>query len=298
MEVYLLDESNMVKEEVIMIKPKYYKDLLKLIKNKLKNISECYEIFIIDENNKEIIINNDNIYNKIKDILFIREINKDINKLSESKQEILDNKYNCILCSIIIKNENPYYCYKCQKKYHEKCLKEWDKKCKNENKILSCPNCRNELSIEKWNKKLDYENNRKDEANIMNEINENKVNNDIINTIKDKKIKKYETYINKTFNIFKNILNKINEINKVLKLNNNILNNIINNFQLNYENLEIENITNIFNDEFEKIKNYIKFKEKNKLIKNKENKKLKEINNNEDNNKYNNNINEVNNNKY
>ena len=155
MELYLLDESNMVKEEVIMIKPKSYKDLLKLIKNKLKNISEYYEIFIIDENNKEIIINNDNIYNKIKDILFIREINKDIleqslfeinyNKLSESKQEILDNKYNCILCSIIIKNENPYYCYKCQKKYHEKCLKEWDKKCKNENKILSCPNCRNEL---------------------------------------------------------------------------------------------------------------------------------------------------------
>jgi len=110
MEVYLLDESNMVKEEIIMIKPKSYKDLLKLIKNKLKNISEYYEIFIIDENNKEIIINNDNIYNKIKDILFIREINKDIlgqslfeinyNILSESKQDILDDKYNCILCSI------------------------------------------------------------------------------------------------------------------------------------------------------------------------------------------------------
>ena len=185
----------------------------------------------------------------------------------------------------IIKNENPYYCYKCQKIYHEKCLKEWDNKCKKENKILSCPNCRNELLIEKWNKKLDYENNRKNEANII----ENKINNNIINMIKDKKIKKYEIYINKTFNIFKNILNKFNEINKVLKLNNNILNNIINNFQLNYENLEIENITNIFNDEFEKIYNYIKFQEKEneKLIEIKNNKK----NNNEDNNKiYNNKI--------
>jgi len=189
----------------------------------------------------------------------------------------------------IIKNENPYYCYKCQKIFHEKCLKEWDNKCKKENKILSCPNCRNELLIEKWNKKLDYENNRKNEANIMNKIYENKINNNIINMIKDKKIKKYEIYINKTFNIFKNILNKFNEINKVLKLNNNILNNIINNFQLNYENLEIENITNIFNDEFEKIYNYIKFQEKEneKLIEIKNNKK----NNNEDNNKiYNNKI--------
>ena len=268
MEVCLLDDSNNIIEEVNMIKPKYYKDLLISIKNKFKNIKEYYEIFIIDENNKEIIINNNNIYSKIKDILFIRLINKNIleqslyeinyNKLSESKQELLDEKYNCILCSMIIKNENPYYCYECQKIYHEKCLKDWNNKCKKEYKNFSCPNCRNELSIEKWNKKLDYENNRKYDTNIMNKINEYKLNNNINNIIKEKKIKKYEIYINKTFNIFKNVFIKLNDINKILKLNNNLLNNIINNFSLNIDDIEIDNLSNIFNDELEKIKNYIK----------------------------------------
>ena len=58
-------------------------------------------------------------------------------------------------------------------------------------KILSCPNCRNELPLDKWNKKLDFDNIRKDESNIINKINEYKLNNNLnnnINIIKDKKI--------------------------------------------------------------------------------------------------------------
>ena len=78
-------------------------------------------------------------YKMIKDIIFIKEINNDdleksifsinYDKLSESKQDILDEKYNCNICSIIIKNEKPYFCDKCQKIFHEKCLKDWDNKC-------------------------------------------------------------------------------------------------------------------------------------------------------------------------
>ena len=50
------------------------------------------------------------------------------------------------------------------------------------------------------------------------------------NILKDKKIKNYENYINKTIMIFKDILNQINIIHKNLKMkNNNKLNEIINN---------------------------------------------------------------------
>ena len=171
------------------------------IKKKSKEFPENYDIFILDKDNKEIKINNEEDYKLIEDILFILEIDYhnlekslfelNYNRLSESKRELLEEKYNCILCSIIIKNENPYFCYKCQKLFHEKCLKDWDKKCKLQNKILSCPGCRNELDIKDWNKKLDYEINRKDNAALMNRINEYKINNNMKNNIsqlKDKKI--------------------------------------------------------------------------------------------------------------
>ena len=51
-------------------------------------------------------------------------------KLPESKQEKLDEKYSCTLCSGIIKKENPNFCYQCQKIFHDKCLKKWDKNLK------------------------------------------------------------------------------------------------------------------------------------------------------------------------
>ena len=97
----------------------------------------------------------------------------DINygKLPESHKTILNEKINCFICSMKIKNENPYFCYKCQKLYHNECLKEWDKARQTINKCLSCPNCRNELSLNKWNKKLHYEENRNFLSFIMNKLN-------------------------------------------------------------------------------------------------------------------------------
>ena len=286
-DIFLLDNSNNTKDEINIIKPDNYKELLKQISQKMKYMPKYYEIFIFDKNNKEIKIINDRTYNKIDDILFIREIDKNIleqslfeinyNILSESRQEKLDDIYNCILCSTLIKNENPYLCYKCQKIFHEKCLKDWDKKCKSQNKVFECPNCRNKLQLEKWNKKLNYEDNRKESAYIMNKIKEYKLNNNMnknINIIKEKKInelkenennqneliKNYEKYIIKTKEILKNIFDKVKSIHSLLKLKeNNKLNNIRS--LKNYS--ELDNISSIIYDELDLFKNYIIDSQKN-----------------------------------
>ena len=278
--VYLLDNSNFVKEEINIIKPKSYQELSIQIKQKLKNIPENYETFILYKNN-EIKINNEENYNIIDDIIFLREIDKNVleqslfdinyNLLSESNQQKLDEKYDCILCSIIIKNENPYLCYKCQNIFHEKCLKDWNNKCKLQNKNLFCPNCRNELPIENWNKKLDHENSRKDSSILINKINELKLNNEIKNEkIKELKnnnliqfemIKKYEKYFKKTSKIFKDILTKINSMYESFELKTNQkLEDLINEYQLlNTEiiNINIEDIFKVINEELDNLKNYI-----------------------------------------
>ena len=104
--IILFDSSNNYIEEINIIKPKTYQNLLDQIKNNIKNIPEDYKIFILDEYNKEIYIDNKENYNLIDDILFIREIDKNnleksiieghYNKLSESIQEKLEEKYNCL----------------------------------------------------------------------------------------------------------------------------------------------------------------------------------------------------------
>ena len=96
--IFILDNLDNLKEELTINKPKKYEELLRYlnIKNKL------YEIFLYDNNNK-IIINNEDKYKIIKDIIFLKGINNDdlyksifsinYNKLSESKKDILDEKY-------------------------------------------------------------------------------------------------------------------------------------------------------------------------------------------------------------
>ena len=241
--IFLLDNLNQVSEEIKIKKPKNYEQLLKQLDNKYKNIEKNYELFILNNDNKETIINNEGKYDTIDDILFLREKNKkNISKslqelypslISESKRETSDEKYSCILCSIIIKNEKPFLCYKCQKIFHAKCLKEWDEKCKLQNRSLICPNCRNESPIENWNKKLDYEENIKENEDLINKLYENKIKDNMninMNQIKDKKInelklkfkkqnqliKTYGKYIEKSMTIFKNILTKINSIHSLL----------------------------------------------------------------------------------
>jgi len=233
--IVLFDNLNNVKQEGTMLKPKTFEKLLDKIKLKFKNLPENYEIFILDKNNKEKKISTEEDYYLISDKLFIREIDNNIleqslyeinyNKLPESKKEILDERYNCVLCISTIKNENPYFCYKCQKIFHEKCLKNWDKECKLHNQILKCPNCRNALPIESWSKKLYYEEDRKLMADLIDKINDyEKEINDIMNENNNKNkinpkqinyfdmLKDYELYIEQTVKCFKHILKKINLI--------------------------------------------------------------------------------------
>ena len=123
--IFLLDNINNIKEELNIIKPISYKEFLIQITQKFKIIQDKYEIFILDKTNKAIKINNETDYNTIEDILFIREIYKNtseqsiyginFNILDETKKDILASKYSCSICKNIIKNEEPYFCYKCQK---------------------------------------------------------------------------------------------------------------------------------------------------------------------------------------
>ena len=288
--IFLLDDLNNIKEESNIIKPNSFKEFSNQIKKKFKSISDKYEIFFLDKNNNEIKINSETNCDKIQDILFIRQINKNIsdkskfdinyNILDKLHKDILDSKYSCMLCSNIIINYEPYLCYKCQKIFHEKCLKDLDKKCKSQNKNLLCPNCNYKLPIENWNKKLFYEENRKDYINLINELNGYKLKNNMnknLNMIKDKKInelkenniklnkfvKKCEKYMNKTFEVIKNILNKLNLTHSLLTIKNNQkLDELLKISQFNLDNINIDNTSNVINEEFEQLINNIKNKSK------------------------------------
>ena len=126
--LFLLDKSKNTKEIREIIRPKTFEELSDLLNKIFLNIPEFYEIYYSDEDNKEIIINNEEKYKQAGNRLFIKESDNDLlaqsnyeknyNKLSESKQDVLDEKYNCVLCASTIKNENPFLCYKCQKIFH------------------------------------------------------------------------------------------------------------------------------------------------------------------------------------
>ena len=70
-----MDDLNNTIREINIEKPNSFTDILNILKTKIKNRSEFYEILIMDKNNGEQIINTEN-YNKIEDILLIRKINK------------------------------------------------------------------------------------------------------------------------------------------------------------------------------------------------------------------------------
>ena len=81
-DIFLLDNLNKAKEEINMIKPSSYQELLELLKQILKNTPEYYEIFILDKDNNEIKIYNAENYKLINEHLFIRELVKKKSKLS------------------------------------------------------------------------------------------------------------------------------------------------------------------------------------------------------------------------
>ena len=222
-DLLLLDNSNNLIEERNVPKPNTYDELQLFIKNNFIRLPENYQIFYRDEYNIEYIIKNNEDYKLSKDILFINELKKEENikesmyesnydKLSESKQNILDEKYNCNICEVDIKEEKPLLCYRCQKLFHKKCLEKWDEKCNEKNIKFSCPKCKYELPLKDWLQKLNYNEERLNEANIMKELtNKNQLNNEIKS--------EYSIFKLNTYNIYENILNKVDKINSLLEKN-------------------------------------------------------------------------------
>ena len=278
-DIFVLDKTNNLIEEANILKPKSYEILNTTLKNNLKNLPEFFTLFYPSSNNKEIEIHNDEEYQLLKDTLFIRQREKidlgksifDIayDKLDESKRDILDEKYNCLICSKNIKHENPLFCYICQKIFHFKCLEDWSKKKQINKETLKCPYCNNEQPFEQWRKKLDYEENRINDAEIINQLKRD-------NEIKNEIFEKFREYKIRTNKIFTAIMNKFNEYNVLI--NNNVDNSIINCIKdLSDDNIDIQidNISQIISNQFKMLDNYI---ENNGKINN--NIKMNEIKNN------------------
>ena len=110
--IIVYDNLDKEKEKKIINKPKTFQELLRYLSNENK----LYEIFVYDKNYNKIIINDEDKYKIIREIIFIKEIDNldksifsiNYDKLTSSKQELLDEKYSCNICLFIIKNENPY----------------------------------------------------------------------------------------------------------------------------------------------------------------------------------------------
>ena len=179
--------------------------------------------------------------NKIKPTKSIFQ--KNFNQLPPSKKEKLKEKFSCSICFEIIKNENPYFCYECQKIYHHSCLKNWDETQEKEEQELSCPNCRYELPLEEWKVVLNYDENRAQDAKILNKIS-----------------KKYnpDEFTKKALNLFKIIIKKINKIHSLIESNkNDKLTNLIEKLESNIKIPSIDDISNIIIEELKLIKEYI-----------------------------------------
>ena len=273
-DIIFLNLSNNIIEEINVKKPQSYFDLLSTIKIKLKKVPNNFKLFYRTDNNieKEILDNEE--YKLSKDILFIKEkkesdksiFSLNYDKLSESKKEILDYKYNCYICSIIIKNEQPLFCYICQKIFHKNCLKIWDITRKSQNQNLSCPNCRKELPFEEWKEKLDFEENRINDGELIEKLNDYKMTskiNEKINQIKDNKLcileDKYNKCVECKNNYLKDILLKIKKINELIDNFNKIQTNDI--FKSILQNLDI--LFNYINDTNTNNKKYLKKEENN-----------------------------------
>ena len=259
LDILLVDNSGNTIQELNIKKPETYQELLNIIQTKMK-LPEYYNMYYQNEKEK-IIINNHETYKLAKDILFIYE-NNDFNKsifslnygqLSAKDKEILDEKYNCIICKEKIKNNKQLMCYQCQNIYHKKCLEDWENRCKLNNKNFSCPKCKYELSLIKWKAKVNYEDEKNNEANMLVELNKNKnkikqnIDNNMYDNYKDKyNILKneYYKYIENTSNLLKNIFHKsigiialinTDNIKKDIRVFNNINEicaNILNNFKI------------------------------------------------------------------
>ena len=168
---------------------------------------------------------------------------KNYKEIPDSQKEILNQKYNCSICLEIIKHENPFLCYECQKIFHHGCLKHWNERQKQLKKPLSCPNCRNKLPFEKWKVLRNYDEIRTKDAQILNQLGKSFNSNE---------------YIDKSTNLFKLILNKLNIIHPKIEAQTNYkLNNLIEELKYNLINPSIDEISTAIIEELDLLEEYV-----------------------------------------
>ena len=163
-EIFLVDNSFNIIEKNKILRPKKYEFLISKIKIHFKKLPQDFIIFYLEPNYEEKLITSNKDYDSSKNIIFIQKKENNLdeslyqinyNELTEEAQEKLDEKFTCSICSNSIKNENPYFCYECQKIFHVKCLKDWDEKRKKLKENLNCMCCRKELPLDQWKQKID-----------------------------------------------------------------------------------------------------------------------------------------------
>ena len=275
-DIIILDESNKIIDKTLMEKPKSYELLLIRLKNLFENLPQNFKIYYYSLDNNEIIVKNEESYKTIKDILYIKKLKSikesifttNYKKIDNSIKEIINKKYNCPICSQLIKGEKPYICNNCQKMYHHKCLEGFDKECKQNNQNFHCPNCKTEIAIEKWRTEVDFEDMRYNDALFMDLINEQEFPLD------------YSEFIKKSSNIFQRVLNKIKEIHLLInKENYEDIDKLITDLELNFNAPSLSKISLIMFQELNMIEQYIKNsnKVKNEETKEKIKDEIKEI---------------------
>ena len=262
--IQLNQNMQQVKEKSI-IRPISYEALRQFITQNFKIIS--FVMYYFDQINKEVYITNNEDYKKSSDVIFIIEkkkleesiYDKIYPNLSESKIDVIDEKYLCNLCSEKL-TENPYYCYQCSKRFCKKCLTKLSQK----NNPLKCPFCNYGLPFEKWLTLKNFVEERKQylkliEENIklkeknfipnkneseflrqikllntqLKEANQKIINQNILISKKDEVIKKLQEEINKLKKLWKN---QFQEKNKIISKNKSEIN-IYQKYKTNYNNL-------------------------------------------------------------
>ena len=254
-DIIIFDEDNKIIDKSLIQKPKNYELLLVRLKNLFPNFPKKFKIYYYSPDNNEITVKNEEDYKTIKDILYVKKLKSiaesifttNYKKIDNSIKEIINKKYNCLICSQLIKREKPYICNNCKKIYHHKCLEGFDKECKQNNQNFYCPNCKNELAIEKWRTETDFEDIRYNDALFMDLINEQELPLD------------YSEFIKKSSNIFQRVLNKIKEIHSLInEENNETIDKLIMDLELNYNAPSLGKISMVMFQELNIIEQFIK----------------------------------------
>ena len=231
--IHINEFGNTIKE-INIEKPESYESLILNIKTKFY---DNFELFIITKKNEKKIISskedflteytNYYIINKNENDLEQSLFNSIMDKLSESKQDIYNEKFCCQICGERKKNENPFFCYHCQYIICQNCLKNLNEKCK----PLKCPKCKIERPFDKWETIKNFIGDQQRELELLNTINKLKLkenDNKIIMNIKDNEINKQKNEIQEKNKLIEELKKQIENLkNKNIKNDVNIENNIV-----------------------------------------------------------------------